>query len=68
MVLEPETSGVPTSPKGGGLRESTLIGEGNETFLIRVRKPLPNRHVLKTLRGSPKKTISASGGLGCYKI
>ena len=27
-------------------------------------KPLPSRHVLKTLRESPKRTISVSGGLG----
>ena len=28
-------------------------------------KPLPSRHILKTLRGeSPKRTISASDGLG----
>ena len=28
------------------------IGEDNETFFIRVWKPFPSRHVLKTLRGS----------------
>ena len=55
-------------------------GEGNETFLIIVCKPLPSRRVLKTLRESPKRTISASYelrllqrvktrsvGLGCCK-
>ena len=30
------------------------IGEENEVSVIRVWKPLPSRHVLKTLRGSPK--------------
>ena len=31
-------------------------------------KPLPSRHVLKTLRGSPKRTISASNGLGLLQM
>ena len=43
------------------------VGEENETFCIRVWKPLPSRRILKTLRGSPEKnpkgTISASGNL-----
>ena len=30
------------------------IGEENETFFIRVWKPLPSRCVLKILRASPK--------------
>jgi len=30
------------------LWDPTLVGEGNETFLIRVWKPLPSRHVLKS--------------------
>ena len=30
----------------------------------RMWEPLPSRHILKTLRGSPKMTISASGELG----
>ena len=34
-------------PKEGGLRDPTSVGEGNETFLIKVSKPFPNRHVLK---------------------
>ena len=38
-------------------------GEENEVFIIRVWKPLPSRRVLKTLRESPKTTISASGRL-----
>ena len=41
----------------------TLVVEGNETFLINVSKLLPSRRVLKTLRESLKRTISASGGL-----
>jgi len=45
---------------------STSVGEDNETFFIRVWKPLPSIRVLKTLRGSPKektpkRTISANG-------
>ena len=39
----------------------------NETFVIRVWKPLPRRCVLKTLReslkGKAQRTISACGGL-----
>ena len=38
--------------------------EDNETPFIRVWKPLPNRRILKTLRGSPKRTMLANGGLG----
>ena len=33
--------------RGGGLWGPTSVGEGNETFLIRVLKPLPSRRVLK---------------------
>ena len=55
-------------PKGVDCEISQLVGEGNETFLIRVWKPIPNGHVLKTvrltvIRNRPKQTISASGGL-----
>ena len=54
--------------KGGGLWDLTSVGEKNETFFIRVWKPLPIRRVLKTLRGkpereSPKRIIFASDGL-----
>ena len=58
-------------PKGGGLWDPTSIGKENETFFIRVWKPLPSRRVLKTLRGSPKG-IAQRGqyllmvGLGYY--
>ena len=38
----------------------------NETPFIRVWKLLPSRRGLKTLRGSPKKTISPSVDLGHY--
>ena len=44
-----------------------MVGEENETFFIRARKPLPNRRVLKTWkpeRENSNRTISASGGLG----
>ena len=43
------------APKGGGLCDPSSVGEENETFFIRVWKPLPSRRVLKTLRGSPKE-------------
>ena len=33
------------TPKLGGLWDPTSVGEGNETFLIRMWKPLPSRHV-----------------------
>ena len=36
-----------TGPQGSGLKDLTLVGEGNRAFLIRVWKLLPNRHVLK---------------------
>ena len=52
--------------------DPTSIGEENETFFIRVRKPLPSRRVLKTLRRSPKGKAQRGQyllavGLGCYK-
>ena len=28
------------------MRDATLVGEGNEAFLIRVWKPLPSRRIL----------------------
>ena len=31
-------------------------------------KPLPSRRVLKTLRGSPKRTTFASGGFGSLQM
>ena len=65
--------------KGGGLWDPTSVREWNESFLIRVRKPLPNRCVLgcgnlslktnfKTVRlmticNEPKRTIFANGTL-----
>ena len=52
--------GVETSP--------TLVGDENETFRIRVWKPLPNRRVLKLVRNGPKWTIFASGQLGLLQI
>ena len=53
--------------KGGELWDPTLIEEGNETFFIRVWKPLLAA-CFKNLAGKPdreslKRTISASGGL-----
>ena len=43
-------------------------GERNTLIFIRVWKPLPSRCVLKTLRGSPKRTIFASGRLGLLQM
>ena len=45
--------------------------EENETFFIRVWKPLPSRRALKTLRGSPKgkaqrEQYLVAVGLGRY--
>ena len=48
--------------------DPTSVGEENEAFFVRVWKPLPSRRVLKTLRESPKRTISASSGLGPLQI
>ena len=50
---------------------NTSIGEENEAFFIRVWKPLPSRHVLKTLRRNPKGKAQRGQyrlavGLGCY--
>ena len=60
------------APKGGGLWDPTSVGEKNKAFLLRVWKPLFSRHVLKTLRGSPKGKTQRGQylltvGLGCYK-
>ena len=41
-------------PERDGLGGPTLVGEENETFFMRVWKPLPSRLVLKSLRGSLK--------------
>ena len=51
----------------------TLVGEGNETLVIRVWKPLPSRCVFKNLEGksvreSLKRTISASDRLGLLQM
>ena len=54
------------SPKENGLQDLTSVGEQNKTFFIRVWKSLSSRHVLKTLRRSPKGKALAVG-LGCYK-
>ena len=46
---------------------------GNETFLIRMWKSLPNKCVLKTvklitIRNGSKRTISTSGGFGLLQM
>ena len=43
MVSEPDIgqcASENTESKEGGLQDPTLVGEGNETFLVRVWKPL----------------------------
>ena len=50
------------------LMRYTSVGEENEAFFIRVWKPLPSIRVLKTLRGNPKRIISASGVLGLIQM
>ena len=37
------------------MRDPTSVGEGDKTFFIRVGKPLPSIHVLKTLREARKR-------------
>ena len=60
-------------PQRGGLWDPTLVVDGNETFLIRVWKPLPNRHILKPW-GWRQYISSQSGqylsveGLGSYTL
>ena len=61
-----------SSPMSISVSLSKGVGEGNETFFIRVWKPLLSRHVLKTLDGmfereSPRKTIFASGELELFE-
>ena len=51
MISKSETdrcASEDAGPQGGGLLDSTLVGEDNETFLIRVWKPLPSIRVLKS--------------------
>ena len=71
-----QTSGdVPVKtlgPQGVWIVRPTLVGEENETFFIRVWKPLPSKRVLKTLRGSPEGKAQRGQyllamGLACYK-
>ena len=56
-----------TGPKGDGLLDPTSVGEENETFFIRVWKPLPSRQG-KSEEESSNKTISVSGGLGLLHL
>ena len=44
------------------------VGWGGETFFIRMWKLLPSIRILKTLRESPNRTISARGGLGLLQM
>ena len=48
------------------------ISQSNETFFIRVWKPLPNKRILKTLKGKRKGKAQRGQylivvSLGCYK-
>ena len=45
-----------------------MLGPEWRAFFIRVWKSLPSRCVLKTLRKSPKRTISASSGFGLLQM
>ena len=59
--------------KGGGLWDPTSVGAKNKAPFIRVWKPLPSRHVLKTLRKSPKGKTQRGQylevvDLGCYML
>ena len=52
---------------------SISVGEENEAFFIRVWKSLPNRRIVKILRGIPKGKAQRGQyvlavGLGCYKL
>ena len=52
---------------------SHIVGEGNETFYIRVWKPLSSERVLKILKGSSKRNTQREQyllavGLGCYIV
>ena len=48
---------APKGGGGGGWWVPTSVGEENETFFIRMRKPLPSRRVLETLSGSSKGKV-----------
>ena len=53
------------------LEDPTSIGEENENFFIRVWKSLPSRHVLKTLKESPKGKAQRGpdiGGFGLWAV
>ena len=41
-------------PEGGGLGDTTSVGEENEAFFIRVWKLLPSIHVLNPERKAEK--------------
>ena len=69
-LLESTLVSENVGPLGGVLVDPTSVGEGNETFFIRVWKPLPNRHVLnlegKPERKSRKMTISTDTRFSGY--
>ena len=60
------------NPEGKWIVRPHMVGEEDETFFIRVWKPLPNIYVLKTSRGSPREKVQTGQyllavNLGCYK-
>ena len=64
-----EETRTKTMPKKRKVRShiSWGVGEVNETFFIRVWKPLPSRCVLKTLREAQRGQYLLAVDLGCYR-
>ena len=52
--------------KGGRMWDFTLVGKGNETFFIRVWKPLPSGRVWKPWGEAQREQYLLAVGLGCY--
>ena len=50
------------------MRPHTSVRVENESFFIRVWKPLPSIRVLKILRKNSKRTVFTSGGLGLLQM
>ena len=64
MVSKPDTGWCPNEdvgPQGGALWDPMLVGEGYQTFVIRMWKSW-------AIRNEPKRTISISGGLELLQI
>ena len=52
------------SLEGGWIVRPHIGWRRERSILYKMWNPLPSRHFLKTLRESPKRTISARGGFG----